>query len=592
MSIFRELQRRNVLRVAAGYIALSWLIVQVMDTLSDAFGFTGEDVRTAVIVLAVCFIPVMIISWAFELTPEGFKRDAEVERGTPAALRSKKRLDRFVTAALALAVAYFVIDELLIEPHESPVVIADRSIAVLPFVNMSSDAEQEYFSDGISEELLNLLARIPELRVISRSSAFSYKGKDINIPDVARELNVAHVLEGSVRKAGNTIRITAQLIHGPTDEHVWSDTWDRELVDIFAIQDEIAGIVVDQLKVELLDEVPRTTPVDPEAYTLYLQADHLMNYGPPDGDYQRGLREAVELLERAISIQPDYVDAMNELSLALYRLWDRKTRAGTDDPLYLRLTELQLRALEIDPDNPVATVYQAWGELDALRPAAEAARMFEKAYNMAPADDDVTRNVALFARSIGRLDTAIAIARYVVSRDPKRATAHYQLSQAYRDAGMLDEAEEAGRRARALGMRLDFSIAKTRMYQGDPEPMLAFNENNPGGGWQSFRSQAMALHTAGRFAESDAALEKLLDVSVDAPASDIAAVYAWRGEADGAFEWLDRAFAGNKLPLLMALSSQEFDPIRDDPRWSDLLRRLDRHPDQLAGIRFEPKIPD
>jgi len=268
MSILRELQRRNVLRVAAGYVALSWLIVQVMDTLAEAFSFTGDHIRMAVIVLAVGFIPAMIISWAFELTPEGLKRDADVRHDTLAAKASKQRLDRFVMAALALAVAYFVIDELLIEPRQGPVTVSERSIAVLPFVNMSSDPEQEYFSDGISEELLNLLARIPELRVISRSSAFSYKGKDVNVPDVARELNVAHVLEGSVRKAGNTIRITAQLIHGPTDEHVWSETWDRELVDIFAIQDEIAANVVERLRLELLGEVPTKTPVDPEAYTL------------------------------------------------------------------------------------------------------------------------------------------------------------------------------------------------------------------------------------------------------------------------------------------------------------------------------------
>lgn len=191
---------------------MSWLVVQVMDTLSEAFSFTGEHVRIAAIVLAVCFIPVMIISWVFELTPEGFKRDAGVERETPAARKSQRRLDRIAMAALAIAVAYFVIDEILIEPQQGPTTVAERSIAVLPFVNMSADPEQEFFSDGISEELLNLLARIPEPRVISRSSAFSYKGKDINIPDVARELNVAHVLEGSVRKAGNTIRITAQLI--------------------------------------------------------------------------------------------------------------------------------------------------------------------------------------------------------------------------------------------------------------------------------------------------------------------------------------------------------------------------------------------
>ena len=590
MTIFRELQRRNVLRVAAGYIAVSWLIVQVMDTLSEAFGFSGEDIRAAVIVLAVGFIPAMIISWVFELTPEGLKRDAEVERDTPAAQRSKKRLDRFVTVALALAVAYFVIDELLIEPQEAPATVAGRSIAVLPFVNMSSDPEQEYFSDGISEELLNLLARIPELRVISRSSAFSYKGKDINIPDVASELNVAHVLEGSVRKAGNTIRITAQLIHGPTDKHIWSDTWDRELVDIFAIQDEIAGIVVKRLKIALLDEAPTTTPVDPEAYTLFLRADHLLTFGGPGG-YRPALAEAIGLLERAIEIEPGYIDALNELNLALYRDWSASGGA-TDDPRLARSTSLLRRVLELDPDNPVATSYAAWGEPHALRPVAEAARMFEGAYNAAPADEDVTRNVLLFARSIGYLDTAIKIAEYVVSRDPKRATAHYQLSQAYRDAARLEEAEEAGRLAMALGMRLDFSIARTRLYQGDPEPMLAFNDNNPGGGWQSLRSLAMAFHTAGRYEESDAALRELLEVSNDAPAADIAAVYAWRGEADPAFEWLERAFEDNQFFMLMAVSSKEFDAIRGDPRWDDLLRRLGRHPEQLAEIQFNPRVPD
>jgi len=263
-----------------------------------------------------------------------------------------------------------------------------------------------------------------------------------------------------------------------------------------------------------------------------------------------------------------------------------------DDPRYVRAVRLQHQVLEIDPEDPVATAYMAWGEADALRPVAEAARMFEAAYNRAPADDDVTRNVLLFARSIGRLDTAIRIAEYVVSRDPKRANAHYQLSQAYRDAGMLARAEASGRAAQALGMPLDFSIAKTRMYQGDPAPMLAFAESRPGGGWQRLRSLAMALHTAGRHAESGAALEELLAVAEQAPATDIAAVYAWRGEADPAFEWLDRAFGEDQLMLLMAVSSREFDPIRDDPRWEDVLRRLDRHPDQLANLEFDPKIPD
>ena len=590
MSILRELQRRNVLRVAAGYIAVSWLIVQVMDTLADAFSLTGEHMRIALVVLAVCFIPVMIISWAFELTPEGFKRDAEVERDTPAARKSQRRLDRIAMAALAIALAYFVIDEILIEPQQGPATVAERSIAVLPFVNVSADPEQEFFSDGISEELLNLLARIPELRVISRSSAFSYKGKEINIPDVARELNVAHVLEGSVRKAGNRIRITAQLIHGPSDKHLWSETWDRELVDIFAIQDEIAKIVVDRLRLELLGEVPKQRPVDPEAYTLYLQADHLLTFGGPDG-YPAALVKAIDLLEQALEIEPDYVDALNELSLALQRSLPR-VRAGTDDPRAARAMQLLQRALEIDPGNAVATSYVAWGSPGRLRPVADAAPMFEKAYNKAPADEDVSRSVLLFVRSIGRLETAIRIAEYIVSRDPRRATAHYQLSQAYRDAGMLKQAEESGRIAQALGMRLEYSIARTRLYQGDPEPMLAFVEQNPGGGWQSLRSLAMALHTAGRHDEFEATLAELLELGENAPPTEIAAVYAWAGEADPAFDWLGRAFADDPFLLLMAVVSRDFDPIREDPRWGEVLRQLDRHPDQLAGIEFNPKIPD
>jgi TolB-like protein/tetratricopeptide (TPR) repeat protein len=590
MPILQELKRRNVLRAAAGYVAVSWLIVQVMDTLSDAFALTGEHIRVAVIVLAVCFIPLMIVAWAFELTPEGLQRDAAVDRASPAAHRSKKRLDRFVMAALALAVAYFLVDELIIEPRQTPQAVTGNSIAVLPFVNMSADPEQDYFSDGISEELLNLLARIPELRVISRSSAFGYKGKDINMPQVARELNVAHVLEGSVRKAGNTIRITAQLIHAPTDEHVWSDTWDRELVDVFAIQDEIAAIVVDRLKIELLGELPKQEPVNPEAYTLYLKADHLMTFGTPDGDNSRAWAQAVELLERALELEPGYVDAMNELSLTLFRIW-LGSGATTDDPRYIRFVNLQREVLDIDPDNPVATVYGAWGEVDALRPVAEAAPMFERAFNMAPVDDDVVRNVVLFARSIGRWVVAIEIGEYVVSRDPRRASAHYQLSWAYRTAGMFDKAEDAGKVAQALGMPLEFSIARTRLFQGDPAPMLELIGNDADGDSQLLGAYAKALHTAGRHDEAMAATERLLQAYPETPAVDVAMVYAWLEDTDRAFEWLEKAFGENLLLLVINVRSPEFGPIREDPRWDTVLRRLDRHPDQLAKVEFNPRIP-
>ena len=234
MSLFNELKRRNVFRVAAAYVVVAWL--------------------------AIGFIPSLIFAWAFEITPEGLKKDSDVDRSRSISPQTGKKLDRIIMVVLALALGFFAFDKFVLsETREASIAeearqegrsealvesYGDKSIAVLPFVNMSEDADNEYFSDGISEELLNLLAKIPELRVISRSSAFFFKGKDIKITDVARELNVVHILEGSVRKAGKQVRITAQLIDAHSDTHLWSETYDRELDDIFAIQDEIAGAVV------------------------------------------------------------------------------------------------------------------------------------------------------------------------------------------------------------------------------------------------------------------------------------------------------------------------------------------------------------
>jgi TolB-like protein/tetratricopeptide (TPR) repeat protein len=591
MSILRELQRRNVLRVAAGYIAVSWLIVQVMDTLSDAFTLTGEHIRVAVIVLAVCFIPVMIISWAFELTPDGLKRDADVARDTPAAQQSKQRLDRIVTAALAIALAYFVIDEIFIETSE-PLTEAERSIAVLPFVNMSDDPSQEYFSDGISEEMLNLLASIPELRVISRTSAFQYKNTDLEIPEIAAQLRVAHVVEGSVRKAGNTVRITAQLIHAPTDTHVWSETWDRELDDIFAIQDEIAARVVDRLRVDLVGPTPHAETVDPEAYMLFLQADHIMAVGLPSVTHEESIARATDLLERALEIEPDYVDALNELALAYWRTWANFGGRRPDDPLIAKVMALNEKAYALDPDDPTALAYRGYALAAQPGKTAEAAALFEKALTLGPTNEDAVRVGLSFARSIGRLDTAMRIGEFNTNRDPRCVTCFYQLSQVYRDARMFEKAREAGQIAEALGMRLDFSLARTSLLQGNPEPMIALWGDQDDEHWQSVSYLAMALFTAGRKAESDALMERLIELFGESNPFAIASAWAWRGNADEAFEWLDRALLLDRLQVVTWNRSPEFEPLYEDPRWDEFLRGIERHPDQLATIRFDPRLPD
>ena len=264
MSLFKELKRRNVLRVGAAYVFSSWLLIQVAETIFPLFGYDDAPARLIVVVLAIAFIPSMIFAWVYEITPEGLQRDADVVREHSIAHVTGKKLDRTILIVLAVALTYFAFDKFLLDPvrDQSKIETAhqqgrtealvesygDNSIAVLPFVNMSSDPEQEYFSDGISEELLILLSKMPELRVISRSSSFAFKGENTDIPTVAKKLNVAHVLEGSVRKAGNQVRITAQLFDARTDTHLWSETYERELENIFDLQDEISEAIVGALK--------------------------------------------------------------------------------------------------------------------------------------------------------------------------------------------------------------------------------------------------------------------------------------------------------------------------------------------------------
>lgn len=339
MSFLAELQRRNVIRVGAAYLVVAWLFVQVAETVFPLFGFDETPARIVVVVMAISFLPALVVAWAFELTPEGFKRDAKVNHDTEANRRLSRLLDRLIMVFLALGVAYFAFDKFLLTPHRQADELAaatelarqegrseaiagaygDNSIAVLPFINMSSDPEQEYLGDGIAEELLNLLARIPELRVISRSSAFSFKGRNVEIPEIARQLNVAHILEGSVRKSGNRIRITAQLIEAGSDTHLWSEVYDTTLGDIFKIQDEVAEAVVRQLHVTLLGEVPKAQEADPVAYLLVLQARQILLL-----QQHEEMHQAEALLQQALEIDPDYVDA---LGAALFRL-RRAARPG------------------------------------------------------------------------------------------------------------------------------------------------------------------------------------------------------------------------------------------------------------------------
>jgi TolB-like protein/Tfp pilus assembly protein PilF len=351
--------------VGIAYAVGAWLLLQLTDVLIDILGLPETAGKYIVLLLVIGFPLALFFAWAFEMTPEGVKREHEVDRSQSITKQTGHKLDRTIIAILALALAFFVYDKLSVPPPEPPAIsqsadqtagngepapaMLDPSIAVLPFVNMSSDPDQEYFSDGISEELLNLLVRVEGLKVASRTSSFTYKGDDLNIPAIAEELKVDHILEGSVRKAGNRVRITAQLIDVATDRHLWSDTFDRELVDIFAIQAEIANAIVSALKTELgvgLQAVSVETATENlDAYELYLKARGLFIA-------RQNLDVAIHLFEKATELDPGFALAWEGLA-AVQTVADSWLAGDGIEHGPLALASAH-KALEIDPDLSMA----------------------------------------------------------------------------------------------------------------------------------------------------------------------------------------------------------------------------------------------
>jgi TolB-like protein/Tfp pilus assembly protein PilF len=312
---FGELRRRNVIRTAGLYLVGAWLIVQVAGTVLPMFGAPEWLPRTIVVLLAIGFIPAVIFSWVFEITPEGLKREEDVVPGRSITPRTGRQMDRMIIVVLVLALGYFAFDKFVLArkreaalvaraaPNESrSSVINEKSIAVLPFENRSRDPDNAYFADGIQDEILTRLAKIADLKVISRTSTQHYKSAPENLPEIARQLGVAHILEGSVQKSGDSVRVNVQLIKAANDTHLWADTFDRKLTDIFSVESEVAKAIADQLRVKLTGQEEQVITAKPtenvEAYEAYLRG--LAYSLKPDNtaislSAQKYLREAVRL---------------------------------------------------------------------------------------------------------------------------------------------------------------------------------------------------------------------------------------------------------------------------------------------------------
>jgi TolB-like protein len=593
MSFFAELKRRSVFRVAIGYVGVSWLILQVIDVLFGIFDYETDIDETIVIVLAIGFIPAMILAWAFELTPEGIKRDAETDHDAPAMRSFGRRIDRIVIAILSVAVVFFAVDKFVLQvAPEQPEL---RGIAVMPFLDSSADAGQEYLATGITDQLLTALDDIRLLRVIARTSVLSYVGKDVDAKTIADELGVAHILEGSVQVAGNRIRVTAALIDASNEARLWSDNFEGTLEDIFDIQDQIAAAVVDGIEVELFGAEPRRAErLNLEAYKLYVRGEHLVEDRVGGESYDEALESAIPLLEQVVAIEPEFINGWLKLMKAQIRLWN--LRGGTPDgPLLAGYEEAMGAARRLNPDHPVVVTWDATARFfEGGHDQQAIASEIERAIEAAPTNPDVMLPARQFVMSIGRVDKALAMAELAVDRDPKCKDCWYVLSQILRDVGRLDESLEAAEVAVALGIQLDYSLAKTRLYKHEPEAMLEISRSRSNFLDHSSQasSYAMALYTAGRQDEFEQVFAEIRDRWGETAPLDVAMICAWSGQIDSAFGWLDRAIALDIGGVQRLHLSPFLYNLRGDPRWNELLRRIERHPEQLAKIEFDPDIPE
>jgi TolB-like protein/tetratricopeptide (TPR) repeat protein len=628
MSLFEELRRRNVIRMAGLYVVGAWLITQVAGTVLPMFGAPDWIGRSIVVILAIGFVPTMLFSWIYELTPDGLKRESEVDRSASITSLTARRIDRSITVMLVLALAYFAVDKFVLAPGRNareiasavgqanvasaakgaappasatapdaasagsagvpsiPSIEQDPSIAVLPLQDLSQGKDQEYFSDGITEELLDLLAKVPKLRVIARTSSFSYKGKDTPIAEIARALHVAAVLEGSVRKSGQKVRITVQLIRASDSSHLWSETYDRTLDDIFKVQDDIAAAVVDKLRITLLGAVPTAKPVDPRIYPLILQANALIAQNNVAGN-----KQALALSEQAVSLMPGEVRAWDALALVSFNQVSASERSIEEGLPQVRAAVE--RALAVDPNDP--TAHSLAGRIADVYDTdfVSAAAHYQRALSLDPTNSDVLYQAAVFLAGVGKVDAGITVMRYLVAHDPASARVHYRLGDLLQRARDFDGAIASERVALALSPQYNGAhniISICLLAKGDAAGALVEAEAESSETWRAI-SVTAAYYAVGRKVESDAALSALIAKLEKDASYNIAYSYAFRGEVDRAFEWLDKAVQYRDGGLSEIVYEPLFDKIRGDPRWLPFLRKIGRAPEQLAKVEFNVTLP-
>jgi TolB-like protein len=490
--------------------------------------------------------------------------------------------------AVAIALLYLVVDKFrlaklgasegtaaAVAPAAVPAAapIPDKSVAVLPFVDMSEKKDQEYFSDGLAEELIDMLTKVPDLRVPARTSSFYFKGQHATIAEMAKALGVAHILEGSVRRSGNTMRVTVQLVRADNGYHLWSETYDRDLKDVFKVQDNISRMVVEKLKLTLVNSGPsaQARPTSPEVYNLYLQGRYFVL-----NETERDLDKAIGFFQRAIALDPKYAPAWGGLGFAYFR----QVANGYIDVLQglEKVNAAAQKGIELDP--ALAEPYQlvSMVKMTGSHDWAGARAALDKSLQVDPNNMSALIGDAHLTRTVGNLDDALAKFRQTLDRDPLNLLNRRYLARVLYFAGRLDEAETTVRQVLEMSPSFPaahYELGRILLAKGQTAAAVSEFEAEKSPGWREF-GLPLGYHAAGRTADANAALAALVANSAGSE-FQVAETYAYFGNSDEAFRWLDRAI-DHDPGIQWLRGDPPFKGITADTRWGALLRRLDLPP--------------
>ena len=605
-NFFAELKRRNVIRAAGLYLVGAWLLTQVASTVLPMFGAPDWLPRTIVVLLVIGFVPALIFSWVFELTPQGLKRDEDVPPEQSIAPQTGRRMDRMIIVVLVLAVAYFAVDKFVLNPRrekaaaisssESNGAPNEKTVAVLAFANLSDDRGSEYFSDGISEELLTVLQKIPGLHVAARTSAFSFKGKNATAQEIGQKLGVAHLVEGSVRKAGDVVRIAARLTQANTGEEQWSENYTRNLKDVFAVQTELAQTIVEQLRGQLTGGAANPTTKaeiqaevraaekggtkNVEAHESYLQGRFFLNRHS-----EKETDQARVAFERAVQLDPKF--ALAWAGLAQAHVWDCNYataggQKGFNEHLAAARGAVQ-RAFALEPNLTDALFPRAMIETNFDYNWKDAAETLRKALALAPQDPALLMEAGNLANARGENMQALDLFRRAVASDPVNAQARGFLARGLSVLGRQDEARAEYARLIELNPSAPNSqagIGLAHLLEGKFEE-AAVAAQKDAADWARLLIVSCARWAQKRIPESDAALAELIAIASETGAYQIAEIYAYRNDRDKAFEWLERARRQRDAGLPGLRADTLLPNLHDDLRWDAFLRTMGLADDQL-----------